>query len=302
MTLDQRARQAAEGLQSTVSGHPLLLMNPSPAKPPILARTLSFVGAFAVVIFVGFMALQAGMFAADDDETAETTPTTSTVVTTTTVAATTPTTIAGEVPSVPSEGGSPQPGGPGPVPEPVDLDPPELVITSPLDGDRLKETAVTFAGKTEPGSTVVAGPYQASVADDGSWSIVLMLSEGGNRASFTATDAAGNTAEASIVVYYDPPEVKPKPPAGEWAFTAQAKYGECALDPPFDEYYGTAAPGTKILIISDFGSGSTVANTAGEWWVRVEFPTAPYGKVFVVKAKNESTFEKVAFEFVSLVQ
>lgn len=284
-----------------MAGHPLLLMNPAPQRAPILARAVSFAGAFVVVIIVGYMMLQTNMFAADD-EAAETTPTTSTVVTTTVG---TPATTMAVVPPVPSEGGgveSPQPGGQTPTTETADLNPPVLVISSPLDGDRLKETAVTFAGTTEPGAVVAAGPYQATVAADGSWSIVLMLSEGGNRASFTATDAAGNSAEASIVVYYDPPETKPKLPPGEWAFTAHATYGECALNPPYDEYYGTAAPGTKILILSDFGSGSTVANAAGEWWVKVEFPTAPYGKVFVVKAKNETTFEKIAFEFVSLVK
>ena len=303
MTLDQRARQAADGVKSTVAGHPLLMMNPSPQKPPMLTRALSFAGAFLLVIVVGYMMLQTNMFASDGDETAETTPTTSTVATTSTTIGVTPTTIAVAVPPVPSEGGGDAPGQTGsevPTTEPADTAPPALAITSPADGDRLKEAAVTFSGTTEPGATVAAGPYEASVADDGSWSIVLMLNKGGNRASFTATDAAGNIAEASIVIYYDKPSETPKPPPGEWAYTAHATYGECALIPPYDEYYGTAAPGTKILITSDFGSGSTVANAAGEWWVKVEFPSAPYGKVFSVRVKNETTYEKFFFEFVSL--
>jgi hypothetical protein len=298
MTLDQRASQAAEGLKSAVSGHPLLLMNPAPQKPPMWSRALSFAGAFALVAVIGFMMIQTNMFASDDDETAATT-TTSTVATTTTVAAP-PTTIDGPTPVLPPEGGGEKPVDPDPpaASDPVDVTPPALAITSPADGDRLKEKVITFAGTTEPGATVAAGPYQASVKSDGSWSIVLNLNAGGNRATFTATDAAGNSSEASISVFYDPPETTTKP-AGEWAFTANATYGECELSPPYDEYYGTAAPGTKILVTSDFGSGSTFANAEGQWWVKVVFKTAPYGKVFSVRVKNETTFEKLFFEFVS---
>lgn len=303
MTLDQRAKQAADGLKNSVSGHPLLMMSPAPAKPALLPRIMSFAGAFVVVIVAGFLMMQTNMFASD--ETADTMPPTSTTPITSTTLPDTPPSTATITPIVPSEGGGGSPTEPAePTPEVVpDTSAPELVVTSPLDGDRLKETAVAFQGRTEPGAVVMAGPYEAAVAEDGTWSIVLILGEGGNRATITATDAAGNVAEASLVVYYDPPATTTttKPPS-EWSFTSQAKYGECALDPPYDEYYGTAAPGTKILITSEFGSGSTVANASGEWWAKVEFPTAPYGKVFSVRVKNETTYEKYFFEFVSLVE
>ena len=303
MTLDQRAKQAADGLKSSVSGHPLLMMNAAPARPALLPRMVSFAGAFAAVIVAGFLMMQTNMFASD--ETADTTPPTSTTVATSTTLPETPPSTVAVTPVVPSEGGSGSPTEPPETsPEIVpDTSAPDLVVTSPLDGDRLKETAVAFQGKTEPGAVVMAGPYEATVAEDGTWSIVLILGEGGNRATFTATDAAGNVTEATLVVYYDPPATTTttKPPS-EWAFTAHATYGECALDPPYDEYYGTAAPGTKILITSEFGSGSTVANASGEWWVKVEFKTAPYGKVFSVRVKNETTYEKYYFEFVSLVE
>lgn len=302
MTLDQRARKAAEGLKGSVSGHPLLMMNATPATPALLPRIVSFAGAFAAVIVAGFLMMQTNMFASD--ETAETIPPTTTTAATSTTIPTTPPSTVGLTPVVPPEGGGGSTESEEPAPEVApDTSAPELVVTSPLDGDRLKETAVAFQGKTEPGAVVMAGPYEATVAEDGTWSIVLILGEGGNRATFTATDAAGNVAEATLVVYYDPPvtTTTTKPPS-EWAFTAHATYGECALDPPYDEYYGTAAPGTKILVTSEFGAGSTVANASGEWWVKVEFPSAPYGKVFSVRVKNETTFEKYFFEFVSLVE
>ncbi len=300
MTLDQRARSATEGLKQQVAEHPLLLMSPAPAAPTLLPRLLSFAGAFAVVVFVGFVVFQTNMFAADEDAPADTTP--STVVSTTSMPPTTTVTATtvDSAPAVPVVPGGDAEG--TPVAPPADVTPPDLVITSPADGDRLEETAVEFRGITEPGATVTAGPYAATVAEDGSWSIVLVLSKGGNRAAFTATDEAGNVAEASIVVYYDPPETTTTTKPSEWAFTAHATYGECELEPPYDEYYGTAAPGTTILVISDYGSGSTVVNETGEWWIKVEFPTAPPGKVFLVKVKNETTFEKYTFEFVSLVK
>jgi hypothetical protein len=302
MTLDERGKRAADGLKESVSGHPLLMMSAAPAKLPLLPRVVSFAGAFAVVLIFGLMLMQTSMFASDDDETAETTPATVPSTTTTIPETTVTTTVALPSVTVPSEGGgerTPIPADETPIIEPPDTTPPDLVITAPADGDRLKETAVAFVGMTEPGATVMAGPYEATVKEDGTWSIVLILSEGGNKASFTATDEAGNSSEASIVVYYDPPTTTTTKPVAEWEYTAYATYGSCELNPPYDEYYGTAAPGTKILVTSEYGSGSTVTNAEGEWWVKVEFPTAPYGVGFLVKVKNETTLEKFTFEFVS---
>ncbi len=70
-------------------------------------------------------------------------------------------------------------------------------------------------------------------------------------------------------------------------FTRFRKYGSCSESPPFDEFYGMAKPGTKVLITSAFGSGSTTAAGNGEWYVKVFFETAPYGEAFEVKARDE---------------
>jgi hypothetical protein len=188
-----------------------------------------------------------------------------------------------------------------------DTTPPDITITSPSDGDHVEEKMIRFAGTTEPGATVAAGRYVADVDPAGNWSIVLVLSPGANGARFTATDAAGNTASARITVHYDvpapppPPEddggdKEPKPPKVE--FTAHAKYGSCDSSPPFDIYWGTAEPGSTVSIISEYGSGSVRANDEGGWEVKVYFPEAPKGKVFVVKVKDEFGHKKT-FEFVS---
>jgi len=190
-----------------------------------------------------------------------------------------------------------------------DTTPPDITITSPQDGEHVAEKMVKFTGTTEPGATVAAGRYVADVDSAGNWSIVLVLSPGANGARFSATDAAGNAASARITVHYDvappppppPPEddggdKEPKPP--KVGFTAHAKYGSCESSPPFDVYWGTAKPGSTVSIISEYGSGSVRADDDGDWEVKVHFPEAPKGEVFVVKVKDEFGHKKT-FEFVS---
>ena len=85
----------------------------------------------------------------------------------------------------------------------ADTTPPAIRVTSPDDGDTVDERLTTFRGTTEPGASVTSGPFAADVADDGSWSIALVLAPGANGASFTATDSSGNKESTRIVVYYE---------------------------------------------------------------------------------------------------
>lgn len=181
-----------------------------------------------------------------------------------------------------------------PIPEP-DTTPPPIVITSPTEGQRFEEKTIRFEGETEPGAIVTAGPYEADVTEEGHWAIVLVLSEGANGATFKATDAAGNSATAHVTVHYDPPAPPPPP---EVEFTAFAQFGECTLDPPFDIYYGTASPESKITVMSEFGGGVTFANAEGDFEIKVFFPEAPYGETFLVKVKDAAGNFK-HFEFTS---
>ncbi len=100
-----------------------------------------------------------------------------------------------------------------PTTKPGDTTPPPITITSPRDKANVTDRLVTFSGTSEPGATVVSGPYAATMSDDGSWTIKLAVSDGANGAKFTATDDAGNTATASIVVYYDEPTTTTTTPA-----------------------------------------------------------------------------------------
>jgi hypothetical protein len=183
-----------------------------------------------------------------------------------------------------------------------DTTPPLLTITSPEAEEHFEIDVIEFRGTTEPGATVFAGQYQASVNGNGDWSIVLILSPGANGARFVATDAAGNQTEARVTVHYDVPETTTttKAPKEEIEFTAHNVYGVCEESPPFDVYWGTAPPGTPIYVESEYGSGSTVANESGDWELQVFFPEAPPEKEFSVKVKDDKG-QKFYFGFTHLI-
>lgn len=295
MTLDDRGRRAAQNLTDKVREAPLLLMQqgvPATRRKGGSTRLLSFAGAFAaVMLLVGLTLVQVDLFAPDSSTTNDTFPVNTVTTETVTTTSEHPTTT---VPSViaPTTTTS--------TTESVDELPPPLSITFPENGATVKEETLRFEGVTEPGAVVAAGPYTADVDAEGHWSIVLILNPGGNLASFTATDAAGNTAGASVSVTYEaPPPPKEEPPTAE--FTAHNVWGSCSESPPYDEYYGTAKPGTIVQILSEYGSGSTTVQANGEWYVKVFFETAPYGKTFEVKARD-AFGTKVFFEFTSLVE
>lgn len=92
-------------------------------------------------------------------------------------------------------------------PPPSDTAPPALAVTSHSDGDEVHSSYIVFSGTSEPGAYVRSGPFDADTNDDGTWSIGLVMIDGANRAIFTAIDAAGNTTEVRLTIYY----AKPKP-------------------------------------------------------------------------------------------
>jgi hypothetical protein len=184
---------------------------------------------------------------------------------------------------------------------PVDTEAPILEIASPKDGEHFDTTSVTFTGITEPGVTLVAsGKFSVPVTSSGEWAIDLVLGPGANGVVFVATDDAGNATQARLTVHYDAPVETTTTTKAEkgWEFSAFQKYGSCAEPVPYDEFWGTGKPGSTITVSSEFGSGSTTVSESGEYWLRIEFPAAPFGKVFTVKVTDEFGNKKV-FEFVS---
>ena len=187
-----------------------------------------------------------------------------------------------------------------PPKEEEDTDPPDLIITFPENGQHFEESRIAFEGKTEPGARVFAGEYEADVNDDGQWRIILILSPGGNLATFKAIDEAGNKSTASVKAYYDAPEEEKDPPK-DFEFWAEQKYGSCGESPAYDKWYGMGEPGTKIEISSDYGSGQTTIGESGEWYLKVIFYEAPCNEAFVVTLTTDGGHEK-HYEFIRLCE
>jgi hypothetical protein len=190
---------------------------------------------------------------------------------------------------------------------------PAFTITSPADGSHVKSMVVAFGGTYVDGTTVHRGKYVAS-QHEGEWGMELVLSAGLNRVAFKGITSAGEYVVATVNVYYDAPEkdvakeetkneshdekeeTKEESEHENVAFKAHQKYGSCGEEVPYDVFYGSAKPGTKISAISEYGSNSTTANDDGQWEMKVIFPDAPSGKTFNVKIKA-STGESKTFSF-----
>lgn len=82
--------------------------------------------------------------------------------------------------------------------------PPSVVIDSPEDGSTVDSYVVTVTGITEPGVDLTVNGLAVGVEGDGSFSCALLLEEGENTITATATDASGNSASDSVVVDYQP--------------------------------------------------------------------------------------------------
>ncbi|MDH3462376.1 MAG: hypothetical protein OEM32_01960 [Acidimicrobiia bacterium] len=188
----------------------------------------------------------------------------------------------------------------GKAPEP-DTNPPDLAILYPENNSHFTETHLAFEGTVEPGSKVYAAGYEADVDEEGHWRIVLILSPGGNLATFTAVDAAGNESQAQVKVFLDEAEPDKDEEPKESEFVAYQKYGSCGEEVPYDIWYGSGTPGTGVWVASDFGSGHTEVDENGKWELKVYFETAPCNDEFAVVVETDDGYRKV-FEFIRICE
>ena len=201
--------------------------------------------------------------------------------------------------------------------EPEDTTPPGIEVLFPKDGAHVTNRVQVFEGWVEAGATVARGKYQAAVNGE-AWRIELVLAPGKNKVPFVATDAAGNQAKDWVTVYYDAPKEEPvdkekpkeepkpeedpkpkeEPKPVEVDFTAYQKYGSCGEEIPYDVFYGTATPGTKVWIESPHGTATAKANDKGKWEAKVKFKTAEPGVPFTVVIET-SEGDRAEFTFVN---
>ncbi len=96
----------------------------------------------------------------------------------------------------------------------------------------------------------------------------------------------------------EPPDTEPPAtdPPVEYEWSAFQTYGECEASPPFDVFYGTAAPGAKIVIEAAYGRKVGYANESGHWEIRIEFPEAPIGEPFQVWVASNGNLDDFWFK------
>jgi hypothetical protein len=92
---------------------------------------------------------------------------------------------------------------------------PTVAITSPANGSTTDTAAVTATGTaSDPGAPapkLSVNGQDVTVAADGTWSLPITLATGENTITAVASDAAGNSSQATSKVTYTPPVVAPAP-------------------------------------------------------------------------------------------
>ncbi|HUO45629.1 MAG TPA: hypothetical protein VM470_02220, partial [Acidimicrobiia bacterium] len=80
------------------------------------------------------------------------------------------------------------------------------------------------------------------------------------------------------------------------AFEAHAKFGFCSESAPYDVYYGTGEPGSKVQVHSEHGQGSVMVNDQGQWELTVFFAGLEPEQTIPVKVFDDLGRKKT-FEF-----
>jgi hypothetical protein len=186
----------------------------------------------------------------------------------------------------------------------------EFPITVKINGDVFGTYA--FTSHFDPaGVSVSVSQYNTESSDQNPWAkfnvtgpvgtVVDILSPYGNASqTLSSTNEHVKLWFSSLPPAGEPFTLTVKIDGGVWgsygftswysepapvAKTANATYGTCAEDPPYDVYFGTAPEGTSISITSAYGSGSTTANGSGEWSKQVFFSGAPLDEPFTVNVQ-----------------
>ena len=68
------------------------------------------------------------------------------------------------------------------------------------------------------------------------------------------------------------PHEEPTTTEPTWEWSVHQVYGSCDAAPPYEVFWGTTAPGAKVVIESAYGRKVGYANEAGQFEIRIEFP------------------------------
>jgi hypothetical protein len=172
-----------------------------------------------------------------------------------------------------------RPGAPAPQP---------VAFTANLGSDRMASLKHGFYGTASPGTAIrVASEYgvaETVATAKGKWDVTLVMHGAAPGSEIGVRITASTSAQVFEFVLHVP-AAPPAPPAS-YGFTARAAFDSCDSNPPYNEYWGEAAPGAVITISSPYGGGQVTANAEGSWTARIEFPSAPVGETFNVSVSS----------------
>jgi hypothetical protein len=163
-----------------------------------------------------------------------------------------------------------------------------IEITNLQNEMKVDDGEIKVKGVISTRATVTVNGRKATVNEDLSWYVYIGLEPGWNRIVAKAVNDFGEAKDVVEIFRVTKETVD---------FTANQVYGSCGEEVPYDVFHGTATPGTVIHVLSEYGSGDTVADGSGHWEIKVYFPEAPFNKEFQVKVKA-STGEYKYFGFV----
>lgn len=77
---------------------------------------------------------------------------------------------------------------------------PTLDVSSPADGDSIKDSPIVVSGKTDSGNSLTVNDHIIIVQADGSFSYYLNVSDGDNKIKIVSTDPAGNQTVKEMTI------------------------------------------------------------------------------------------------------
>lgn len=141
-----------------------------------------------------------------------------------------------------------------------------------------------FSGTGTPGSRVEAisefGSGKTKVQEDGTWYLKVVFPDAPYGTAFPVTikDEFGHEKVFEFTSYA----------TGEIEFTINQKYGTNTS--PWEKFYGTATPGTKLIAVSEYGSADLQVGPEGTYYLEVHFTDPPADTPFSIVVETSEGY------------
>ena len=149
------------------------------------------------------------------------------------------------------------------------------------------EQTIIVSGTASATTRVFSSSEQARQSD-GRWTVPVVLVPGDNEVLIEGLGANGEIESKTFAVRFEPGTLAAVP------FTAEQQFLASQDDEPWEYFSGTATPLSTVVVRSDYGTASVLADETGEWGTAVFFDAPGSEQPFpvVVEAVNgTATFE-----------